>query len=177
MTGRPASDVLGAAFRSLFRSLAFALLLVACGGNSFDGRVYRDNGMAFEVGPIPSDWRAIEVDGALLAYRDDRTASTVALNGRCGLDGDDVPLEALTHHLFLHFRERKLVAQERVMLDERQALRSELTAELDGVPMHFLVYVMKKDGCVYDFMLMSASANAAERAAFEKFVRGFGTLA
>ncbi|HEY3497215.1 MAG TPA: hypothetical protein VGK73_21105 [Polyangiaceae bacterium] len=153
-----------------------ALALFACASSSFDGRVFREDGMAFEVGPIPSAWRAIEVDGALLAFRDDRNSSTVALNGRCGLDGDDVPLEALTHHLFLHFRDRKLVRQERVKLDEREALRSELVAELDGVPMHYVVYVLKKNGCVYDFMHVSGAGDDSGREAFDRFVHGFGTL-
>src|SRR5688572_4072551 len=116
------------------------LALLACASSSFDGRVFRQDGMAFEVGPIPSTWRSVDVDGALLAYRDDRNASTVALSGRCGLDGDDVPLESLTHHLFLHFTDRQLVRQERVKLDERDALRSELVAALDGVPKHYVVY-------------------------------------
>jgi hypothetical protein len=150
--------------------------LTACASSSFDGRVFRDDGMAFEVGPVPSAWRSIDVDGSLIAYRDDRSSSTVALSGRCGLDGDDVPLEALTHHLFLHFTQRNLVKQARVKLDERDALRSELVAELDGVSMHYVVYVLKKDGCVYDFMHVSGGGDAAGVEAFERFVHGFGTL-
>jgi hypothetical protein len=179
MTGWHASAILpdlGRGRLPRFVGLCACLLATACASASFDGRVYRDDGMAFEVGPIPKSWHTIDVDGALLAYRDDRDSATVALNGRCGLDGDDVPLEALTHHLFLHFTSRRLVRQERVTLDERAALRSELQAELDGVPMHFVVYVMKKDGCVYDFMLMTANDKSADRDAFERFVRGFGTL-
>ncbi len=63
-----------------------------------------------------------------------------------------MPLTALTHHLFLHFTDRELASQKTVELDGREALRSELTARLDGVPKHFVIYVLKKDGCVYDFM-------------------------
>jgi hypothetical protein len=177
MTGRLVSAIPNRGNASARRGLLFACVLVAaCAGAGFDGHVFRGDGMAFEVGPIPSTWRTIDVDGALVAFRDDRSASTVALNGRCGLDGDDVPLEALTHHLFLHFTDRKLVSQERVSLDQRAALRSELVAELDGVPMHYVVYVLKKDGCVYDFMHVSGAADTAGREAFERFVRGFETL-
>jgi hypothetical protein len=116
------------------------------------------------------------VEGALLAFRDDSHAGTVAMNGRCGLDGDDVPLEALTHHLFLHFTRRTMVSQQRVNLDGRAGLRSELVAELDGVAMNYLVYVLKKDGCVYDFMHVTPTVDPARRAEFERFVQGFGTL-
>ena len=127
--------------RRPLRLLALATLgcALCCAGSSFDGQVFRRGDLAFRVGPVPAKWHPIEVDGALLAFRDDSDAATIALNGRCGLDGDDVPLEALTHHLFLHFTEAKLLKQERVSLAGRAALRSELTAGLDGVPIHYLV--------------------------------------
>jgi hypothetical protein len=161
------------------RRLAAHGLLVAalgCGGSSFDGHVFRRGDLAFRVGPVPSDWHPIEVEGALIAYRDDRDAATVALNARCGLDGDDVPLEALTHHLFIHFTDRQLVKQERIELAGRAALRSELIAALDGVQMHYVVVVLKKDGCVYDFMRLAPNGRDSGGEAFERFVSGFETL-
>jgi hypothetical protein len=152
-------------------------LALACGGASFDGSTYRGEGLAFRVGPVPASWRAIEIDQALIAYRDDTKNATVAVNGRCGKDGDDVPLQALTHHLFLHFTDRDVVSQRVLAMDGRDALRTELKAELDGVPKHFTVYVLKKDGCVYDFLhIADAGAPAEGRAEFERFVRGFATL-
>jgi hypothetical protein len=155
--------------------LSLLLFVVACASSSFDGQVYRSGDLAFRVGPVPSSWRSIEATGALLAFRDDDASSTVALNGRCGLDGDDVPLEALTHHLFLQFTDRELVSQSRVDLDGRAALRTEIVAELDGVKKRYVVYVLKKDGCVYDFLYVSPTAGDG-RDEFEHFVRGFGTI-
>jgi hypothetical protein len=158
------------------RAGALAALLYGCGGSSFDGHVFRQGDLAFRVGPIPTEWRSIAADGALLAFRDDGDAATIALNGRCGLDGDDVPLEALTHHLFLNFTDATLIKQQRLELAGRAALRTELTAGLDGVPMHYVVIVLKKDGCVYDFMLVNADGKATGSEAFERFVSGFETL-
>ena len=155
---------------------AVAVLLSACGGPQFDGQVYRGNDMAFRVGPLPAGWRKLEVSHALLAFRDDESQATVAVNGRCGKDGDDVPLKSLTHHLFLHFTDRQLKSQETLTLDGRDALRTEIVAELDGVPKLFTVYVLKKDGCVYDFMHISEGQGRQEtRQDFERFVRGFAT--
>jgi hypothetical protein len=74
----------------------------------------------------------------------------------------------------LQFTERELVSQSRIDLDGRAALRTEMIAELDGVKKHYVVYVLKKDGCVYDFLYVSP--NADETRTFEQFVRGFGTL-
>ncbi len=153
-------------------------LALGCGaGSKLDGNVYRNDELAFRIGPVPSTWRPIDVESALLAYRDDPGQATVAVNGRCGKDGDDVPLQALTHHLFLHFTDRRIIEQSVTPMDGRDALRTELLAELDGVAKHYTVYVLKKDGCVYDFLhIADTSASQQTRAEFERFVRGFSTL-
>lgn len=152
------------------------MALTACGGPTFDGRVYRGDDIAFRVGPLPKRWRTIEVDGALLAFRDDDAGATVAVNGRCGLDGDDVPLRSLTHHLFLHFTRREVIDQRPLALDGREGLRTELVADLDGVPRRFIVYVLKKDNCVYDFVWIGArDPDARASAEFQTFVEGFTT--
>ena len=140
----------------------------------FDGRVYQNDELAFRVGPTPDSWRPIEVDQALLAFRDDQHGTTVAVSGRCNRDGDDVPLSSLTHHLFLHFTERDVHSQKRIDVAGRESLRTELTASLDGVSKRYVVYVLKKDGCVYDFWRIS-EPGAGDSAAFEGFVKGFAT--
>jgi hypothetical protein len=161
--------------RHLPAALAAGLTLLACASSGFDGQVYRGDGMAFRVGPVPPTWRQIEVDQSLLAFRDDDARATIAVNGRCGQDGDDVPLTALTAHLFLQFTDRHLVAQELIPMDGREALRTTMDAKLDGVPKHFTVVVLKKDGCVYDFLHISDRSASAEQETFERFVRGFAT--
>jgi hypothetical protein len=158
-------------------SLSAPLLFPGCASTTFDGHVYRNKEVAFRVGPIPESWRRIDSDLALLAFRDDPHRATVALNARCGKDGDDVPLQALTHHLFLVFTDRQVLSQSLRPLDGREALRSELTAELDGVPKHFDVYVLKKDGCVYDFLYVADTSAAPQGLPnFERFVGEFATL-
>jgi len=100
------------------------------------------------------------------------------LNGRCGKDGDDVPLAALTHHLFLAFTDRKIEREDKLSLDGREALHTELTAKLDGVEKHFIVFVLKKNGCVYDFVHVAPPGFSKEsRDRFVGFVQGFSTIA
>jgi len=163
------------------RFLSLAVLMcaasTACASSGFDGHVYQNGNLKFRVGHIPSGWRAIDADNALLAFRDDPANATVALNGRCGVDGDDVPLASLTQHLFLEFTDRDLGTQKPLTLDGREALRTEITAALDGVKKHYVVYVLKKNGCVYDFMYIAArDAGTGAVAAFDGFVQGFSTL-
>lgn len=154
--------------------LAMAFLVSGCAGPHFNGRVYDDGTLRFRTGPVPPAWHSIEADGTVLAFRDDQTPATVAVNGRCGVDGDDVPLPSLTQHLFLEFTEREQKSQQELTLDGRAALRTELVGKLDGVPKQFLVYVLKKDGCVYDFWRIS-EPGAGDPAPFEAFVKGFAT--
>lgn len=154
--------------------IAAACLAVSCSTSHFDGEVFREGDVAFRLQHLPRAWRSIEINDTALAFRDDEKASTVAINGRCGRDAEDVPLRSLTQHLFLHFTERQLEQQELVRLDGREALRTEMTAKLDGVEKHFHVVVLKKDGCVYDFLQIADSRQ--DPGAFLDFVRGFSTL-
>lgn len=154
--------------------LAVALLVSGCAGSRFNGTVYDDGVLRFRTGPVPSSWHGIDADGTLLAFRDDAAPATVALNGRCGVDGDDVPLPSLTQHLFLQFTEREQKSQGELNLDGRAALRTEMVGKLDGVPKHFIVYVLKKDGCVYDFWRIG-EPGVGDVAPFETFVKGFST--
>lgn len=163
------------------RSPAFLLLsafvVSACSGPSFAGGVYRDRSVAFRLGDKPASWQRIEVSDAKLAFRDDSAQTTTLVNARCDLDGEDAPLASLTQHLFLLFTEREIIEEQLLPLDGREALRTVLRAKLDGVPKAFEVYVLKKDGCVYDFVQVSAPETFDDgRPAFARFVEGFETV-
>jgi hypothetical protein len=159
--------------------IALAALTAAtgCAGSRFDGSVYRGEGYAFRVGPTPATWRRVNVSGGALAFRDDENDATIAANGRCGVDGDDVPLAALTQHLFLAFTDREILQQRTTTMDGREAMNTLLLAKLDGVPKKFDVWVLKKDGCVYDLYFI-ARPDRFDRcdAAFQRFVQGFAAI-
>ncbi len=154
---------------------ALALSAASCGGGAtYDGVRYRADDLVFRAGPAPASWRRLETSHGRLAFRDDAARATVIVNGRCGRDGDDTPLIALTNHLFLQFTEREIESEETVPFDGREARRTVLTAKLDGVALRFMAVVMKKDGCVYDLVLMSEpSTFATARGPFERFVATF----
>jgi hypothetical protein len=153
---------------------ASAASTLSCSTSHFDGQVFRKGEVAFRLQRLPPTWRHIEISDTALAFRDDENAATVAINGRCGKDAEDVPLQSLTQHLFLQFTERHLADQELFPLDGREALRTEMVAKLDGVQKYFHVVVLKKDGCVYDFMQIANRHQ--DKAEFLDFVRGFASL-
>jgi hypothetical protein len=156
--------------------LALCAALAACSAG-LRGDVFRGEGYAFRIGPLPNGFRRLDVSRTALAFRDDADGGTIVVNGRCGVDGEDVPLEALTQHLFLRFTEREILEQAVVPFDSREAMRTVLRAKLDGVPMKFAVWVLKKDGCVYDLAYMAAPTRFDQNATgFDRFARGFATV-
>ncbi len=164
------------ALRRLALTFACAVALAGCGAETFRDSRYEGKGLAFRVGPRPERWARLETSHGLLAFRDEGLNATVLLNGRCGADGEDVPLAALTRHLFLQFTEREVEEERLVPFDGREALYTVLRAKLDGVPKRFGALVMKKDGCVYDFVLVSEPGSFARaRADFDRFTAGFHT--
>ena len=101
----------------------------------------------------------------------------ILFNARCGLDGDDIPLSALTNHLFMQFTDKQLETQEVVPFDEREAMHTRMVASLDGVPLRYDAWVLKKDGCVYDMLYFAEPARfEAGYGAFSSMVRQFATL-
>lgn len=159
-------------------SFATAFSCLGCGKSAFDGRTFQAEDVAFRIGPLPSTWQKLDIEGARLAYRDPHTDTIISVSARCGRESDDVPLEALTKHLFIEFTEREIVDQRKFQLDGREALGTTIRAKLDGVPRRFRVVVLKKDGCVYDLSEIATSkANAQSDAVFEGVVAGFAAAA
>ena len=158
---------------------ALALILsgsiVGCGGGpTFDGVRYQGKGVAFRVAPHPAAWSRLDMSEGLVAFRDAQASATILVNGRCGKDGDDVPLSALTQHLFLLFTERTIEEEQVFPMDGREAMRTVLRAKLDGVPKRFETVVLKKDGCVYDLVLIAEPDTFGQaRPAFDGFVESF----
>jgi hypothetical protein len=154
-----------------------ALSAFACSGPALRGDVYRGDGLVFRVGEIPPTWTRVSVTHARLAFRDEAAEASVLVNARCNKDGDDVPLLALTKHLFMSFTDKDQLEQQIIPMDGREAMHTVLSAKLDGVPKMFDAFVLKKDDCVYDFVCISAPARfEANRAVFARFVAGFHTL-
>lgn len=167
--------------RAWVHGLVFLLPTLGCGAGAsrgtFDANVYRNGPVAFEVPSTPAHWRRLDVRDASLAFRDDTHGASVLLNARCLSADDRTPLVALTNHLLIGATEREFLSQATEPFDGREALHTKLTAKWDGVPMLIDMFVLSKDGCVYDFVFLAPEGAPEEASqAFERFVRGFRTL-
>ncbi|MFO0614768.1 MAG: hypothetical protein U0414_19430 [Polyangiaceae bacterium] len=128
---------------------AAALLATACSA-AFDGRTYHGHGFVFSVPAPPTSWEMLRVKESALTFDDPATGAMIAVNGRCDRDGEDVPLRSLTKHLFFQFSAVDVHSEDVMPFDGREAMRSDVSAKLDGVERRLVVWVMKKDKCVYD---------------------------
>lgn len=149
--------------------------LLACGGSAYEGSVYRDPEAAFEVPPPPQGWTALDIEGSNdLAWASDQLAAVIQVNASCD-PALDIPLRSLTQQLLIGFTEREVLNEETVPMDSREALRTHLYAKLDGVRRELLLYVLKKDGCVYDFSLVAppGTSFSSARQVYEELVGRF----
>jgi hypothetical protein len=161
---------LAAAYLSVARVI---LACVGCHTAALEDGVYRKGELRVRLGAVPSDWSAIQVDGADVAYRDAPHEGSVLFDVRCHDRDGDAPLASLTEHLIMGTTERDVGKQETIPFDGREAMHTVMSAKLDGVPLQYDLYVMKKDGCVYDVVYVAPAARFAGGApTFEAFAAG-----
>lgn len=151
-------------------------LLLACGGSAtFAGNVYDDGVVRYRVGPRAPNWKRVEIEGNDLAFHD-RQVGTISVNSTCK-GYEDVPQTALLNHLLFGTTEREFRVDDVVTLDGRGARHAVVDLELDGVPLTLEIYVVNRDGCVYDLVYTAArDAYPRGRTSFAAFVSDFAVL-
>jgi hypothetical protein len=150
------------------------MLVAACGHTSgLEDGVLRKGDVSVRFGPVPAGWTRIGVQGADLSYRDDANEGSVLFDVRCHERDSDAPLGSLTAHLIMGTTAREVQREETIPFDGREAQHTLMTAKLDGVAMQYDLYVMKKDGCVYDMVYVAPPDRfAAATVLFERFATG-----
>jgi hypothetical protein len=172
-------------FRSGFLStVACAALALGCGAAPVrvdtSERVVQahanDRRLSYRYGPVPADWERVEIPGNDAAWHDPGSNGVVHVDHSCERS-QDAPLASLVQHLLIGFTEREYVTEETIPFDGREARHVVVRARLDGVPMNIELYVMKKDGCVFDLGYVARPERFEQaQPAFRAFVAGFHTL-
>ncbi len=159
------------------REAVWVVLLAGCvGAGTFSGQVYRQGSVAYRVGVLPDGWSRSRSHGANLVFQHAQ-GGMVVVNAECPLQGD-APLHVLTNHLLFGVSAQQEISRTLFTLDGREALRTHLTGQLDGVPIELALVVLKKDGCLYDLQLIAGPGQfAAREPAFTSFVAAFASEA
>jgi hypothetical protein len=159
----------------IFLAILLVAALSSCRHGSLDGGFYTKSETRYYVGQLPAGWRRVDFQDNDLAYVSEDGQHVIATNATCK-EYEDAPLKVLLRHLLMGFTEPKTLNQETKMLDGREALFSHSTAKLDGIPRELSLVVMKKDGCIYDFMQICPVGQwDRDRAAFDQLLQQFRT--
>jgi hypothetical protein len=151
---------------------------IGCSGSAvrIQGNEVTAGDLRYAFGPVPPSWRPMSVESNDAAWFDATTGGIVHVDHTCER-AMDTPLPSLVQHLLIGFTQRETVLEETVPFDRREARHVVVNARLDGVPRSLELYVMKKDGCVYDLGFVAPPDRfEAGRPAFDAFVRGFRTV-
>jgi hypothetical protein len=156
-----------------------ALLLfstaIGCAHGRWDPTARRTcgRGVCYHVGPLPQ-WKLLRHDGAQLSFFSSTHRAVISTNATCRDDADATPLPTLTRHLLIGYTERRVLSEETRHLDGREALRSVVQAKLDGVPIVLDLWVLKRNGCIFDLSLAAPPDEYAMVANdFARFVSEF----
>lgn len=156
--------------------LLLATALGCGGGASFRGGTFRDSDVTYHLDPPGPSWQRAKFSGNDLAWTHP-VGHVIAVNSECR-DTGDPSLKVLTNHLLIGFEDRQVVEREEFPLDGRGALRTHVATELDGVPVEMELTVLKKDGCVYDFIYTSPRGRFGEAVGdYRTLVKSFHTEA
>ena len=153
-----------------------AVLLAGCGASqSFQGRVFDNGTVRYRVGALDAGFEPISVGDNDLAWHHPQLG-TISVNSTCK-EYEDVPARALVNQLLMGTTDRVYRVEETLTLDGRAAQHLLADVALDGVPVTIDVYLIVKDGCVYDLTHVAGRERAEQaRPLFERFVHSFAVL-
>jgi hypothetical protein len=130
--------------------------------------------VCYVVGTLDDSWRLVHQESAAVGWFSDRAGAVIESNATCRDDAEAAPLTALTRELLVGYTERHILDEKLVPLLRREALRTRVTAKLDGVPMTLEIYVVRRNGCVFDLSYAAPPDLFAVAAPdFARFVAGF----
>lgn len=151
--------------RQLGAWVVVSLVTLGCASTgSLKGNVFRSQETSYQLGVPGPQWQRVGVNKDNdLSWHSPAKGAVLQVDSKCNPDFD-IPLQALTMHLLIGFTDQKVISQQTLPMDGREAMRTHLQAKLDGVPREMLLQVLKKDGCVYDFALITPPGQAFEDA-------------
>lgn len=169
MTHRAAGVV---ATASLAVVVAFTVGCWGTSGRLVDNR-FQDDKVNYTVGTPGEGWRRMELARADIAWHHPGLGAGLLINSAC--EGvKDSPLIGLTNELLIGTTEREVLQQDLMPWSKREALETVVTGKLDGVLRKRVLFVLKKDGCVYDIVFDAPpDAFNAGLAAYRRVRDGF----
>ena len=128
----------------------------------------------YQIGALGPEWKLVSRARGSAGFVHGAGGGVILSHATCRDDAEAAPLASLTAHMLIGYSERRERAVRLVAFAEREALRSVLDGKLDGVPIVLDLYVLKRNGCIFDLSYVAPVATYdAGLADFQRFVDGF----
>lgn len=149
----------------------FTLSACALFGNN-DPRA--DKSKEYEVAFSDSLWTSISPDMADLAFLNNGTGSIMTANSQCK-KYEKTTLDQLAENILRGsgIEGLEIVEKNPTTFSEREALKVIAFGKVDGVKTYFTLLTLRKNRCVYDFILVSNSEKSfkKDQKDFERFLK------
>ena len=159
------------------RAAALAIALAGCAHRPVwhEGSKEMCRGEAcYRVGELGTAWQAVHKEGESIGFYNAQVGGVIESNRTCRDDADPTPLQSLTNQMLIGYTERRKLDEKTVPLAGREALRTRVSAKLDGVPVVLDLIVLKRNGCIFDFSYAAPPDSYPKgRPDFDAFVAGF----
>jgi len=138
------------------------------------GRYYSELHPYYRVGELPRGWDRLSTRARTISWYNESYLCSISTDAYCGRSVDNRSLDSLGGELITALSDRKFTEERKFMLGEREAMRQRVEGTLEGVASRVDLVVVRKDGCVFDFYLVSQGAPPPEAIEdFESFFGGF----
>ena len=105
----------------------------------------------------PAPWMSINSEGSDFALQNNKSKSLFLLNSACRKN-DSSSLDTLIASILTGLEDVTFIENKIVTYQEREAVEVVASGKLDGVIRFFKIVTIKKNNCIYDYILISTSA-------------------
>lgn len=158
--------------QALARTLLFSLFLASLAACSFGTNKQTYKSDSHEVHFNHKDWSQVDSSDADIVFVSEASKSTLLLNSLCQ-KYDATSLEHLVSNMLGGIDEVEIEKKENKTYADRKSLRTYAKGSIDGVPIFLLIQTVRKNECIYDFILISTSSSLRDRDknSFEHFLK------
>jgi hypothetical protein len=156
-------------------ALAAVIAFSGCAGRRIDNGIYHSE-KGYRLTLPGADWSVATDSKADLELRHQDGLAAMLVNAECDEHATSRSADLLLGQLLIGLQDRATIEQNEVSVNGQQALHRVLDARAsaDGAPTRIEAYVLKDQGCVYDFAYAAPPASfEAWRPDFHRFVQSF----
>ena len=156
-------------------ALGAVIVLTGCAGRRIENGVYHSE-KGYRLTLPSADWSVAADSKADLELRHQDGLAAMLANAECDERARSRSVGLLLGQLLIGVHDRATIEQNEVSVNGRQALHWVLDGRVaaDGAPTRIEAYVVKDQGCVYDFAYAAPPASFEEwRADFRRLVESF----